>query len=320
MKSENSIFKNKAWENATPFISVVTPVYNRHDILPRALKSVEQQTYGNFEYIIVNDGSTENLDDVVIPFMEGAAFPVLYLKKNNGGVHSARNLGIDHARGVLITWLDSDDEFVPDTLKVFVNLWNSIPEDKKPEYYQISARCKNQEGVEGVRFPENINSLPKEEAYRVYHREKSENLVANLTSVMKQNKWPEPEGIRFVAENIVWLKLEQKYRTLFTNEILRIYHTEGTDHIYCRDKKKSLQYVKDSEWIFSYVLNHWSVYGGSVKYFCEVLFKYLVFRSILKRKGLHVYGLSSGTAKFFSVFFFLPCLIGSLVYERRKME
>ncbi len=320
MNSEKCLFKNKAWENAAPFISVVTPVYNRQDILPRALDSIEKQTYRNFEYIIVNDGSEQNLDDVVLPFMEKAAFPVLYLKKPNGGVHTARNLGIDHARGFLITWLDSDDEFVPDTLKVFVNLWNTIPEEKKPEYYQISARCKNQEGVEGVRFPDNINSLSREESYRVYHREKSENLVANLTSVMKQNKWPEPEGIKFVAENVVWLELEQKYRTLFTNEVLRIYHTEGTDHIYCRDKKKNLQYVKDSEWIFSYVLNHWGVFGDTAKYFCEVLFKYLVFRSILRRRALHVNRLNSGTARFFSVLFFLPCWLGSFVYERRKME
>ena len=151
------VLTNKLWEKAKPYISVVTPVYNRHNILPRALSSVKNQIYKNFEYIIVNDGSTENLDDIVLPFMENVDFPVKYLKKNNGGVHSARNMGIDHARGYLITWLDSDDEFVPDTLKTFVFLWNSIPEIKKPDFYQISARCMNQDGIEGVRFPDNIN-------------------------------------------------------------------------------------------------------------------------------------------------------------------
>lgn len=314
------VLTNKLWEEAKPYISVVTPVYNRHNILPRALSSVKKQKYKNFEYIIVNDGSTENLDDIVLPFMENVDFPVKYLKKNNGGVHSARNMGIDHARGYLITWLDSDDEFVPDTLKTFVSLWNSIPEIKKPDFYQISARCMNQDGIEGVKFPDNINLLSREEAYKVYHTGKSENLVANLTSVMKENKWPEPEGIKFVAENVVWLRLEREYSTLFTNEVLRIYHTEGTDHIYSSKKKKDIQYLKDSAWIASHVLNHWSIFGDSPIYYSEVLFKYLVFYFILKRKSQSVYGLKSRTAKFFSVLFFLPSWLGSFVYETRKMK
>lgn len=319
MKNECGVFKNKAWKGSKPVISVITPVYNRHDILPRALNSIDSQSFRSFEYIIVNDGSTEDLDDVVIPFMEKADYPVVYLKKPNGGVHTARNLGIDYARGLLITWLDSDDELVPSALEVFVSLWYSIPEEKRNGYYQISSRCRSQKGEEGTLFPEDINSLGIRDSYKVYHRNKTENLTCNLASVMKENKWPEPEGIKFVSENILWLRLEKKYRTLFTNEVLRIYHTEGTDHIFCKDRKKDIQYVKDSAWNFSHMLNTWREFDETPRYFVECTYKYLVFSVILRRRHEKNYRLENPVARLLAAVLYLPALLSSVVYVRRKM-
>lgn len=319
MKNDCRVYSNKAWKDSSPVISVVTPVFNRRDILPRALSSIESQTFRCFEYILVNDGSTENLDDVVLPFMEKADFPMLYLKKQNGGVHTARNMGIDYSRGRLITWLDSDDEFVPTTLEVFVKLWDSIPEEARSEYYQIAARCRSQTGEEGTVFPANINSLSKRESYKVYHTNKTENLTCNVTSVMKKNKWPEPEGVKFVSENIIWLRLEKQYRTLFSNEVLRIYHTEGTDHIFCKEKKKNIQYVKDSAWNFAHMLNTWREFDETPKYFVECTYKYLVFSGILRRRHMRGFRLENSIARLLCIFLYFPALLGSFVYVRRKM-
>ena len=112
-------YKNKYWdENRDVKITVLTPTYNRKDTLLRTIQSIENQDFLDWEYIIVNDGSTDNTDEVVEQFMQTTKHPVLYIKKENGGVHTARNLGYKNAHGELLINLDSDDEMLPDALKI----------------------------------------------------------------------------------------------------------------------------------------------------------------------------------------------------------
>lgn len=316
------IITNSYWDEANPFMTVVTPVFNRKDIISRAIQSIEKQTFRNFEYIIVNDGSTQNLDEVVVPFMNQVSVPVMYIKKENGGVHTARNAGVREARGCLITWLDSDDEFVPKTLEVLKNAWEQIPPGKKKDYFQISCRCMDENGHEGTLFPSDINELGMKESYEIYHRKKVENLVANRADVMKANPWPEPEGITFVGEDVLWLELERRYRTWFINDILRVYHTEGNDHIFSSSRKKDIQYVKNCIWTFSYHLNNWKKERG-FRVFVESLFKYDLFVQIYRR---HVKGkmredflLKNSLYSLLLIPLFIPALLGSLVYEKKKM-
>lgn len=78
-------FKNEMWEKASPTISVVTPIYNRCSTIKRTIDSLRNQSFKNFEYILVDDGSTDDLDSTLLPIIEKLQFPVLYLKKENGG-------------------------------------------------------------------------------------------------------------------------------------------------------------------------------------------------------------------------------------------
>lgn len=120
-------YKNKYWdENRDVKITVLTPTYNRKDTLLRTIRSIENQVFSDWEYIIVNDGSTDSTDKVVEQFMQTTKHPVLYIKKENGGVHTARNLGFKNARGELLINLDSDDELVPEALKVFWDTWKKF--------------------------------------------------------------------------------------------------------------------------------------------------------------------------------------------------
>lgn len=78
-------FENDTWENSSPTISVVTPIYNRCSTIKRTIESLKNQTFKDFEYILVDDGSTDDLDSILLPIIEKLQFPVLYLKKENGG-------------------------------------------------------------------------------------------------------------------------------------------------------------------------------------------------------------------------------------------
>ena len=88
-----------------PLVSVVIPFYNRVDWLGEAIESVLNQTYDNFEIIVVNDGSTEKMDDFLYKYGD----KIIYRYKENGGAATARNLALEIATGDYIAFLDSDD-------------------------------------------------------------------------------------------------------------------------------------------------------------------------------------------------------------------
>jgi glycosyltransferase involved in cell wall biosynthesis len=94
-------------------ISVVIPTYNRANYIAKTIQSVLQQTYISFELIVVDDGSTDNTEAVVASFTDAR---VSYYKKANGERAAARNYGVNRANGAYVTFLDSDDLFMPDHL------------------------------------------------------------------------------------------------------------------------------------------------------------------------------------------------------------
>lgn len=92
----------------TPLISVIVPCYNQAQYLDECLQSVLDQTYQNWECIIVNDGSPDNTEEVAKAWTEKDS-RFIYLYKENGGLSSARNAGIEMAKGEWIQFLDCDD-------------------------------------------------------------------------------------------------------------------------------------------------------------------------------------------------------------------
>jgi glycosyltransferase involved in cell wall biosynthesis len=101
-------------------VSVIVPTYNRAHMIAGSLHSILDQTYKNIEIIVVDDGSTDNTEEVVKQIAAGAAQPILYVKKPNGGCASARNRGVRHAKGDGIAFLDSDDRFLPHAIESLV--------------------------------------------------------------------------------------------------------------------------------------------------------------------------------------------------------
>lgn len=102
--------------NSPLFITVIIPTYNRASTISKAIQSVLNQTYIHFEIIVVDDGSQDNTREVVADFPE-----VAYYYKTNGGQASARNHGLQYAKGDYIASLDSDDEWLPTYLEHQVN-------------------------------------------------------------------------------------------------------------------------------------------------------------------------------------------------------
>ena len=98
-------------------ISIIVPIYNVEKYLRQCLDSIQNQTYQNFECLLINDGSPDNSADICREYVSKDS-RFRYIEKENGGVSSARNLGIEHSKGEYITFIDSDDWVDSDYLEV----------------------------------------------------------------------------------------------------------------------------------------------------------------------------------------------------------
>lgn len=100
--------------NENILISIIIPVYNGEKYLSETIKTVIDQTYKNWELIIVDDGSTDNTADIVKQFNDSR---ISYIKKNNTGVSDTRNVGANLAKGEILCFLDADDVWLPQNLE-----------------------------------------------------------------------------------------------------------------------------------------------------------------------------------------------------------
>lgn len=110
---------------ATPLVSIIVPAYNAEQYIAETIRSVIDQTFQAWELIIVNDGSTDKTAEIICSFDDGR---IRLLEQENGGVSSARNRGLDEAKGKYITFLDADDIFPPHSLQARVMYMEDHPD------------------------------------------------------------------------------------------------------------------------------------------------------------------------------------------------
>ncbi len=119
------LYAISGWDPAeAPLVSIIIPVYNRADMALEAVESCLQQTYPRYEIILVDDGSSDHLDTLVRPYVERKQ--LVYAKKDNGGVSTARNMGVTLARGQYLHFLDSDNLLNPDSLSRWMAAFTAI--------------------------------------------------------------------------------------------------------------------------------------------------------------------------------------------------
>ena len=124
-------------------ISIIVPIYNVENYLRHCLDSIQKQTYQNFECLLINDGSPDNSADICREYVSKDS-RFRYFEKENGGVSSARNLGIEHSKGQYITFIDSDDWVESDYLDVLYKVLKDEAADISVSTYKqfdMTANC-----------------------------------------------------------------------------------------------------------------------------------------------------------------------------------
>jgi glycosyltransferase involved in cell wall biosynthesis len=209
--------------------TVFTPTYNRAHTLHRVYESLQRQTCHDFEWLIVDDGSTDATREVVGQWQQQAKFPISYIYQENQGKHVAFNRGVSEARGEFFLTLDSDDSCVPEALGRFKYHWDAIPANLRDRFAAVTALCKDQDGrLVGDKFPRDLmDSDPLEMRYKFKVR--GEKWGFTRTEILKQFPYPIIDATSYVPESIVWNAIARRFKTRFVNELLRVYYFDTSE-------------------------------------------------------------------------------------------
>lgn len=224
------------------FITVFTPTFNRAHLLHQCYESLLKQHCKNFEWLIVDDGSTDSTKETVEHFIAENKINIRYFFKPNGGKHTAVNFGVDKASSNIFFILDSDDVLTDDALEIISINWEKV---NSKNFCGITGLSQYSDGkIIGDRFLLNFWEVSFADIYLKYGLT-GDKAVCFKTEILKKYPFPEKEGIRFVFEAVIWHEMAKKYNVLALNEVLqeKEYLFQGlTDSSYKKWYVKSLAF------------------------------------------------------------------------------
>ena len=196
------------------FITVFTPTFNRAYILPKLYESLMGQTCKDFEWIIVDDGSTDNTQELCKQWEREGFLDMKYICVQNGGKHRAINKGLKEARGELFFVVDSDDSLAFNAISIIYEEWKTI-EQRKNEFAGLSGLrfFESGEKVGGEEDWERIECSPLE--FRYKYCAKGDMAEVIRTEVFREYPFPEIENEKFCPEALFFNRISRKYKILY---------------------------------------------------------------------------------------------------------
>lgn len=238
-------------------ITIITPTYNRAHTLPRVFQSLKNQTFKDFKWIIMDDGSTDNTREIVKKFQEENLFPIEYFYNENAKKFYTTFKGIEKVKSPFFVILDSDDAYTPEGLEIMYHEISQLPEN---EYISATFNSITPEGrLVGTLFPENLSGSILEMRYKyqvkgdkhtIFQTRKYLQYLQNFNYEIYKGKYA-PQKIFF---NIYDGKGE---KSKFVNKAVRIYYQDLNDNqSMSQDRVKPSSYFGLKEGHLSFI-NHY---------------------------------------------------------------
>ena len=225
-------------------LTVFTPTYNREKTLVNLYKSLCRQKYQNFIWLIIDDGSVDNTENIVKNWQEEGKIKIQYIKQKNGGKYKAVNTGVKNCKTELFAFIDSDDYYLDNSLEIMMTEWENVKSNQK-----VAAIVGRKQKTDGTIVGKSIdlnktvineNKLTKKFGYigdtcRVYR-----------TKILKEHLYPEVED-KFMPECVMFSPINNQYDIYFINTPLSVieYLEEG----YSKNRKKILLNNPTGNWI-----------------------------------------------------------------------
>ena len=202
-------------------ITILTPSYNRGGALDNLFKSLQKQTSKYFEWLLIDDGSTDDTKNIVTEMQQSADFPVRYIYKVNGGKHTALNVGVQQIASELTFIVDSDDTLVPNAIETIFEYHEKYGKQDKLCGYSFLRQYPNGE-INGKPF------VPDEKVGTFIdcrinandtHADKAE---VFFTKCLREYPFPEYNNEKFLGEDIVWIRMALKYQMVHINKAIYV--------------------------------------------------------------------------------------------------
>ena len=213
-------------------ITVFTPTYNRCFTIEKLYETLVNQTYSNFEWLIIDDGSTDGTKDLIESYCKENKIKIRYYYQSNAGKHVAINRGVERALGEVFFIVDSDDWLLDSSLDIINSKLNEIKDDN----------IKNCAGVCGLRAYSNGNIIGNTFdgtvldtdyfTYRHVMNISGDKAEVYFTSVLRENKFPVIEDEKILTEAIVWNRIAKTHYIRYFNETIYVcdYLSDGLSH------------------------------------------------------------------------------------------
>ncbi len=211
------------------FLSIITPSYNRKVTLEKCYESLRRQTVKDFQWIIIDDGSTDDTRKYITSLRE-ENFPIAYYYKQNGGKHTALNYSMKYITGKVVAVLDSDDYLIDNAVELIIDKWKKYINNREIMEVVFKRKLVNKENksfpkyefiANHIDFVENGQYLP--DCFEVVKKD-----------VFCQFKYPEFKNELFLGESVFRCRAAKKYQSVYVDEDICIceYRDDGlTSHV-----------------------------------------------------------------------------------------
>lgn len=197
-------------------ITVFTPTYNRKKELKKLYKSLLNQNTNDFEWLIVDDGSTDKTDEYIDKIKKENKININYHYQPNGGKQSAYNSGLDYAKGDIFFCIDSDDILEDNVLNKIVEDFQIINEKEDVAGVMYLQRDINSKKIIGTEFPTDKEIYSYHDIYGKYHVT-GDKLIVFKTKIAKDYHFPIIENEKFITEALIYNRISLKYSFLCRN-------------------------------------------------------------------------------------------------------
>ncbi|OYX85620.1 MAG: glycosyltransferase [Flavobacteriales bacterium 32-34-25] len=208
-------------------LTVFTPAYNRAHLLPRLYESLCRQTSDDFEWLVIDDGSSDNTKELVTQWIQEHKIAIRYIYQENEGMHGAHNTAYKKIYTELNTCIDSDDYMPDHAVELILKKWNSMDQEKYAGIIGLDALESGQ--IIGTQFQTAYTTL---EDFYLEGGKGDKKLVYRTDVINRYPEYPVFEGEKYVGLGTKYLFIDKDYQLATLNEVLVIveYQENGSSN------------------------------------------------------------------------------------------
>lgn len=263
-------------------ITVFTPSYNRSYTLPKLYESLLRQTSQDFEWLIVDDGSTDNTEELVRKWTQESPFKISYFKQKNKGMLGAHNTAYDNIRTELNVCIDSDDYMPDNAIEIILTYWTKYSQPHIAGILGLDSDVRGE--IMGIQFDTSPSEVKFTDLKNKYGDIGDKKFVYRTEIINQYPRFPEYETEKFPAAGLLYRKIDKAYSLLGINEVLCIveYMEDGNS------KNKIKQYIKNPNAFADYRIERMRIAETSIDRFKNAVHyvssKLIAKKSVIDKK------------------------------------